>query len=258
MFYKSGCYCVQQVEEETSMAFLLYVEYNASSESAATKIIENLAGMADIVRRHHPDVYTYAFRYAKDSKTKLIFTELYADEQAFLQHGNYPEFGKLLREAFHATAGKSGKELCIRSDINEPLLPITATILDNYLHVTYISLQQGYFYRNLPDQQEGELLIVCTGCDKNVYEQLNALVSCATCFTFEESDGSGQLIAVITEILNEVVSQKVDKPSIDAIELVCSNEGTIQKFKDMIKSYFQVQSLHIQTKFSGYIRHKSA
>lgn len=246
------------MEDETSMALLLYVEYNASSESAATKIIENLAGMADVVHRNHPDTYTYVFRYAHESKTKLIFTELYADEQVFLTHGNHAEFGKLLQEAFHATAGKSGKELCIRSDINEPLLPITATILDNYLHVTYISLQQGYFYRNSPDEQQEELLIVCTGCDKNVYEQLNALVSCATCFTFEESNGSRQLIAVITEILNETVTHKDDKPSIDTIELVCSDEGTIQKFKDMIKSYFQVQSLHIQTKFSGYIRHKSS
>jgi hypothetical protein len=240
------------------MALLLYVEFDASSESAATKILENLSGMADLVHRDYPGVYTYVFRYANETKTKLIFTELYANEQVFLHHGDDPEFGKLLQEAFHSTAGKSGKELCIRSDINEPLLPITATILDNYLHVTYISLQQGFFYRNLSDKQEENLLIVCTDCDENVYEQLNTLVSCVTCLTFEESNGNRKLIAVITQISNEKASNKDIKPSIDTIELVCSDEETVQKFKDMIKNYFQVQSLHIQTKFSGYIRHKSS
>ena len=39
--------------------------------------------------------------------------------------------------------------------------------------------------------------MVCTGCDKNVYEQLNTLINCVTCVTFEESDGNTQLIAVI-------------------------------------------------------------
>ena len=241
------------------MALLLYVEYDASSEAAATKIIENLAGMADVVHRHHPDVYTYVFRYANETKTKLIFTELYADEKAFLDHGLHAEFGQLLQEAFHATAGKSGKELCIRSDINEPLLPVTATILDNYLHVTYISLQQGYFYRKSGDKPRKEdLLIVCSGCDKNVYEQLNTLVSCETCLTFEESNGNREIIAVVTQILDEKASKNESKSSIDAIEVVCSDEETIQKFNDMINKYFQVQSLHIKTKFSGYIRHSSS
>ena len=239
------------------MAFLLYVEYDASSESAATKIIENLAAMADIVHRHHPDVYTYVFRYANGSKTKLIFTELYSTEDAFLKHGNYPEFGALLQEAFHSTSGKSAKELCIRSDLNEPLLPITATILDTYLHVTYVQVQQGFFYRNAAGKREESLFIVCKGCDKNVYEQFNALVNCVTCFTFEESDGSKQLIAVITQISKERASNSGNKASIETIELVCSDEGAIQKLKDMIHQHFQVQSLHVQTKFSGYIQHQA-
>ena len=236
---------------------MLYVEYDASSESAAKKMIENLAGMAEIVHRQHPDVYTYVFRYANASKTKLIFTELYSTEDSFLKHGNYPEFGVLLQEAFHSTSGKSAKELCIRSDLKEPLLPITSTILDTYLHVTYLQVQQGFFYRNAAGKREENLFIVCKGCDKNVYDQLNALVNCVTCLTFEESDGNKQLIAVITQISKEKESKSAgNKPSIETIELVCSDEGAIQKFKDMIHQHFQVQSLVIQKEFSGYIQHQ--
>jgi hypothetical protein len=238
------------------MTLLLHVEFNATSESTATMILESLAGMANLVRRDHPEVYTYVFRRANETKTKLIFTEIYANEKVFLDHGRDAEFGKLLQHAFDTTTGKSQKELCIRSDINSPLLPITASILDNYLHVTYISLQQGFFHRNLIEKGEVDLLIVCTGCDKNVYEQLNALVSCVTCITFEVSDGNRQLIAVITNISSEKQSMKDKKPSIDAVEIVCSHEETIRKFKDIIDNYFQVQSIHIQTSFSGYIRHK--
>jgi hypothetical protein len=102
-----------------------------------------------------------------------------------------------------------------------------------------------------------DLLIVCSGCDQNVYEQLNPLVSCVTCITFQESDGNRQLIAVITNISSEKQSVKHKKSSIDAIEIVCSHEETIRKFKDIIDNYFQVQSISIQTSFSGYIRHKS-
>ena len=239
------------------MTFLLHVEFDATSESAATMILECLAGMANLVHRDHPKVYTYVFRHADETKTKLIFTEIYADEQVFLDHGCDPEFGKLLQQGFNATTGKSRKELCIRSDINSPLSQITASILNNYLHVTYISVQQGFFHRDLTEQIEMDLLIVCTGCDQNVYEQLNALVSCVTCVTFEESDGKRQLIAVITNISSGKQSVNEKKPSIDAIEIVCSNEETIQKFKDIIDHYFQVQSIHIQRSFSGYIRHKS-
>ncbi|CAF1276421.1 unnamed protein product [Rotaria sordida] len=239
------------------MTFLLHVEFDATSESAAAKILQCLAGMADIVHRDHSKVYTYVFRHADETKTKLIFTEIYADEQVFLDHGRDAEFGKLLQQGFDTTTGKSRKELCIRSDINSPLSPITASVLDNYLHVTYIPLQQGFFHRNSIEKREVDLLVVCTGCDQNVYEQLNVVVSCVTCVTFEESDGNRQLIAVITNISNEKRTMKDTKPSIDAIEIVCSHEETIRKFKDIIDNYFQVQSIHIQTSFSGYIRHRS-
>jgi len=216
---------------------MLRVESDASLESTATKMLELLFHMANIVHRDHPETYTYLFRHADQSKTKLIFTEIYANEQVFLEHASDPEFSKLYQQAFNTTARKSRKELCIRNDINSPLLPITANILDNYLHVTYVSLQQGFFYRNLVDKRAEYLLIVCQGCDSNVYEQLNALVNCVTCVTFEESDGNRQLIAVIAKILNEKISIKDKKPSIDTIELVCSQEETIQRFKDLIKNY---------------------
>jgi len=62
-------------------------------------------------------------------------------------------------------------------------------------------------------------------------------VNCVTCVTFEESDGNRQLIAVVAQILNEKISIKDNKPSIDTIELVCSQEETIQRFKDLIKNY---------------------
>jgi quinol monooxygenase YgiN len=35
------------------------------------------------------------FRHTDETKTKLILTELYADEQVFLKHGRDAEFGKL-------------------------------------------------------------------------------------------------------------------------------------------------------------------
>jgi hypothetical protein len=111
------------------------------------------------------------------------------------------------------------------------------------------------FYRNPVEKREEYLLIVCKGSDPNVYEQF---VNCVTCVTFEESDGNRQLIAVVAQILNEKISIKDNKPSIDTIELVCSQEETIQRFKDLINNYFQVQSLHIQTSFSGYIHHSSS
>jgi hypothetical protein len=240
------------------MTFLLHVEFDATSESTATMILECLAGMANIVHRDHPKVYTYAFRRADDeTKAKLIFTEIYADEKVFLDHGRDAEFGKLLQKGFDTTTGKSRKELCIRTDINSPLSPITASILDNYLHVTYIPIQQGFFHRNSIKKREVDILILCAGCDENVYEQLNALVDCVTCITFEESDGSRQLIAVITNISSEKRSIKDKKPSINAMEIVCSNEETIRKFQDILNNYFQVQSIRTQTSFSGYIRHQS-
>jgi hypothetical protein len=240
------------------MALLLHVEFDASSESVATKMLELLARMANIVHRDHSEVYTYVFRHDNQTKTKLIFTELYANEQVFLNHARDAEFSKLYQQAFNNTTGKSRKELCIRNDINNSLLPITASILENYLHFTYIPVQQGFLYRNIVDKTEEHLLIVCTGCDENVYEQLNTLVSCVTCITFEESDGNRQLIAVIVQISNEKISIKDGKPSINTVELVCSQEETIQKFKDMINNYFQIQFLHVQTNFSGYIHHKSS
>ncbi len=240
------------------MTFLLHVEFDASSESVGTKMLELLARIGDIVHRDHSEVYTYVFRHDNETKTKLIFTELYANEQVFLDHARDAEFSKLYQQAFNTKAGKSRKELCIRNDINDPLLPITASILDNYLHVTYIPIQQGFLYRNIVDKTEEQLLIVCTGCDENVYEQLNALVSCITCITFEESDGNRQLIAVIVQISNEKISIKDGKPLINTVELVCSQEETINKFKNMINSYFQIQFLHVQTNFSGYIRHTSS
>ncbi len=78
--------------------------------------------MANIVHRDHPETYTYLFRHASD-----------------------PEFSTLYQQAFNTKAGKSRKELCIRKDINSPLLTVTTNILDNYLNVTYVSLQQGFF-----------------------------------------------------------------------------------------------------------------
>ncbi|UJR25071.1 hypothetical protein I4U23_006431 [Adineta vaga] len=160
--------------------------------------------------------------------------------------------------AFDPSSGKSRKELCIRNDINQPLMPITASILDHYLHVTYIPVEHGFLHRNLADKGIQDLLIVCSGCDANVYELLNTIVHCVTCVTFEESNKNRQLIAVITQILNEKKSIPDTKPIINEIELVCSSEETIQKFKEMINQYFRVQSIHIQTSYSGYIHHKSS
>lgn len=240
------------------MALLLHVEYDANSESVGTKMLELLARMADIVRRDHSEVYTYLFRHSNETKSKLIFTELYANEQSFLDHARDSEFSKLYQQAFNNTSGKSRKELCIRNNINDPLLPITASILDNYLHVTYIPIEQGFLHQNIVTKIEEQLVIVCTGCDENVYEQLNTLVSCATCVTFKESDGDRQLIAVVAQIPNEKISIKDDKPSINTVELVCSQEETIRKFKDMINNYFQIQSSHVQTNFSGYIQHTTS
>jgi quinol monooxygenase YgiN len=248
---------VQQIEVN-KMAFLLHVEFDASSESVATKMLELLARMGDIVHRDHSEVYTYVFRHDNETKSKLIFTEIYANEEVFFRHASDAEFSQLYRQAFNNKAGKSRKELCIRDDINNPLSAATKNILDNYLHVTYISIQQGFLYRNISGNTEEHLLIVCTGCDENVYEQLNALVSCVTCITFKESDGNRQLIAVVVQIPNEIVSIEDRKPSINTVELVCTQEETIRKFKDLIKNYFQIQSLQIQTKFSGYIHHKSS
>ena len=239
------------------MALLLYVEFQATSPSAATKIIESLSKMADLVHRSFPGVYTYAFRRSHEIETKLIFTEIYENEKAFLEHGRDAEFGKLLLEAFHSTAGKSEKELCIRKDINEPLSQITASILDNYLHVTYISLENGFFHRDSSEKKQMELLIVCGGCDEHVYEQLNTLYNCVTCVTFNETDGNRQLIAVITNIANDPPRTKEKKPSIDRMEIVCSAEEIIEKFKATMNTFFQIRSLHVQTSFSGYIRHQS-
>ena len=130
------------------MALLLHVEYDASSETMATEMLELLSRMADIVHRDHSKVYTYVFRHDLESKKKLIFTEIYGDEQVFLLHASDPEFSKLYQQAFSNATGRSQKELCIRTDVNKPLLPITANILDNYLHVTYIPIQQGFFTQN--------------------------------------------------------------------------------------------------------------
>ena len=69
--------------------------------------------------------------------------------------------------------------------------------------------------------------------------------------------GNKQLIAVITNISGGNQSIKDKKPSTNTMEIVCSDDQDIQKFKDIIDNYFQVQSVRIQTSFSGYIRHKS-
>jgi hypothetical protein len=240
------------------MALLLHVEFDASSESVGTKMLELLARMADIVHRDHAEVYTYLFRHDIESKTKLIFTELYANEHVFLDHASDAEFSKLYRQAFNDTAGRSRQELCIRDDIHQSLLPITANILDHYLHVTYIPVQQGFLYRNIVDQSEEPLLIVCTGCDEHVYEQFNALVNCITCVTFETSDRNRGLIAVVGKILNGKISLKDAKPSINTVELVCSQEEVIKKFQYMMNNNFEIGTFHVQTIFSGYIHHKSS
>jgi quinol monooxygenase YgiN len=240
------------------MAFVLHVEYDASSESAATKILECLSGMADIVHRDNPEVYTYVFRRDNETKTKLIFTENYANEKVFFDHSLDPEFQKLYLQGFLETKGRSRKELCIRNDINEPLSPALANVLENYLHFTYIPVKQGFFYRNIADKTNEHFLIVCAGCDENVYEQLNTLVNCVTCLTFEESDGNKQLIAVVAQISNEKQSVKDVKPMINTMELVCSHEETIQKFKDLINNYFQIKTLQVQKDFCGYIHHNKS
>lgn len=257
MFYLNPPYSLDRTIEKNRMALLLYVEFQATSPLAATKIIESLSKMADIVHRSFPGVYTYAFRRSHEIETKLIFTEIYENEKAFLEHGRDAEFGKLLLEAFDTTAGKSAKELCIRNDINEPLLKVTANILDHYLHVTYYSLENGFFHRNSSEKKSMELLIVCGECDENVYEQLNTLYNCVTCLTFNENDGNRQLIAVITNMFNVEPQIKEKQPSIDRMEIVCSDGETIEKFKSNMNTYFQIRSLHVQTSFSGYIRHQS-
>lgn len=240
------------------MSLLLHVEYNASSESAGVKMLELLSRMADIVHRDHSEVYTYLFRHDNQGENKLIFTELYGNEQVFLDHARDSEFSKLYQQAFNNKSGKSQKELCIRNDIDQPLLSVTASILDNYLHVTYIPIEQGFLYRNIVNKTEEQLLIVCSGCDENIYERLNALVTSVTCVTFKESDEIRQLIAVIVEIPNEKILIQDNKPSINTVEIVCLQEETIKKFQDFIQKYFQIQFLHVQTNFSGYILHKSS
>jgi len=100
-----------------NMAFLLHVEFDASSDSTATKMLELLFHMANIIHHDHSETYTYLFRHANQSKTKLIFTEIYANEQVFLEHASDPEFSTLYQKAFNTTAGKSRNELCIRNYI---------------------------------------------------------------------------------------------------------------------------------------------
>lgn len=239
------------------MTFLLYVEFDATTESTATMILQSLARMAELVHRDHPGVYTYAFRHSDESRTKLIFTEIYADEQVFLDHGRDPEFAQLLLAAFDKTTGKSRKELCIRNDLDPPLSAITASILDNYLHVTYVPVQRGFFHRDSPVTKQVEVLLVGSGCDESVFEQLNDVVGCVTCLTFEESDGIRRLIAVITNISGEKRPLTERKPSMDTVEIVCSNDETVGKFKDLLNEYFQIRSIHVETSFSGYVRHQS-
>ncbi|CAF0990411.1 unnamed protein product [Adineta ricciae] len=238
------------------MAFLLHVEFDANSEAKANGMLQCLAGMANIVRRDHPEVYTYLFRRDNESKTKLVFTEIYGTEQVFLDHAKDPEFTKLYQQAFDPSSGQSRKELCLRNDLSQALMPITASILDHYLHVTYVQIQQGFLHRIPTDKGDGDLLIVCSGCDKNAYELFNELFTCATCVTFEESDESRQLIAIITKFSSEKKAILDTKPTINVVELVCENEETVEKFKNIVQQYFQVQSLHAQTIYSGYIHHR--
>lgn len=240
------------------MAFLLYVEYDTNSEQVATNMLANLSRMADIVHRDYPTVYTYVFRQDMESKTKLIFTELYADEQAFLQHSSDPEFSTLYQQTFTRTAGCSRKELCIRTDLNTSLSPIVTNILSNYLHVTYIPMEQGFLYRNINNSTKENTLMTCTGCDNNVYEYFNTLFNCSTCLTFQESDNNQQLIAIIANISSEIILNNDNKPSIKTVELVCSQDNLIEKFQKIMNNYFQIQSLQIQPNFSGYIHHKSS
>jgi len=241
------------------MAFLLYVEYDTNSEQVATNMLANLSRMADIVHRDYPTVYTYVFRQDIESKTKLIFTELYADEQAFLQHSSDPEFSTLYQRTFTRTAGRSRKELCIRTDLNTSLSPIVTNILSNYLHVTYIPIEHGFLYRNINNSTEENILMTCIGCDNNVYEYFNTLFNCRTCLTFKESDDNQQLIAIIENIFNETILNNNDtKPSIKAVELVCSQDNLIEKFQKIMNNCFLIQSLQIQPNFSGYIHHKSS
>ena len=241
------------------MTFLLHVEFDASSESVAAKMLGLLARMADIVHRDHTEVYTYLFRRDHEEKSKLIFTELYANEQVFLDHARDPEFSQCYRQAFNNRTGRSRKELCIRNDLNKPLMPITANILDHYLHVTYIPVEQGFLHRPMSNQSDESILIVCTGCDENVFERLNQLVSCVTCITFQTADRDRQLLAVIVgDIPDENIRIQENKPSINTMELVCMQGEHLQKFQNMINEYFDIRSLYVQTNFSGYIHHRSS
>lgn len=240
------------------MAFLLHVEFDASSESMANKVLGLLARMADIVHRNHAEVYTYIFRQDHEEKTKLIFTELYANEQVFLDHARDSEFSQFYRQAFHHGTGRSRKELCIRNDLSKPLMSITPNILDHYLHVTYIPVEQGFLHRSIINQSDESILIVCTRCDENVYEQLNQLVTCLTCITFRTTDQDRQLLAVIGGYTaDDKIQIQENKPSIQTMELVCIQGEYLQKFQNMMKKYFAIQCLHVQTNFSGYIHHRS-
>lgn len=241
------------------MAFLLHVEYDASSDIVATKILGLLARMADIVHRDHPEVYTYVFRQDHEEKCKLIFTKLYANEQVFLDHARDPEFSQCYRQAFNNSTGQSRRELCIRIDTNKPLMPITANILNHYLHVDYIPVEQGFLHRSVIDPADLSILIVCTGCDEHVYEQLNKLVNCVTCITFATVEQDRQLLGVIVGYTQvDRISSEDNKPSMDTMELLCSQEDIGQRFQDMMRKYFQIRSLYIQTNFSGYIHHRSS
>lgn len=239
------------------MAFMLLVEYGTTSESAGKLVLECLSRMGEIVHRDHPGVFTYVFRYADETKTRLFFTEIYANEQVFLEHGNDAEFGKLLQQGFDGTTGKSQKELCVREDINSPLSSVTSTILDNYLHVTYIPVENGFFNRDSIVPREVDILIVGYGCDEDAYEQINSLTNCVTCLTFKESDGNRQIIAVINNISNETNSTNDKKPLINTVEIICVDKEAIERLKNMIEQHFEIQTINVQQDFSGYIRHKS-
>jgi len=69
--------------------------------------------MANIVHRDHPETYTYLFRHAHQSKTKLIFTEIYANEQVFLEHASGPEFSKLYHQALILPQVKAEKNYAL-------------------------------------------------------------------------------------------------------------------------------------------------
>ena len=93
------------------MTFSVNVEFDASSKFAATKIITNLSRISDIAHRDHPDMCPTCFDTVNETKSKLVFTELYGNEQAFLEHSSDVALIELYKQAFDHITRTSEKQL---------------------------------------------------------------------------------------------------------------------------------------------------